>query len=119
MKMTTVVSSNINAIGYDLATQDLHVEFKNGKTFKYMEVSAQEALELGKAQSVGRHFNRHIKAVKVGLEVVICITDDLEKEAQSKDEKIELLRETVKLASLLLPSEHRFREALAATGGDE
>ena len=85
MKMTAVKSSNINAIGYDTETKELHVEFKSGKTFCYKDVTPLEARELVKSDSVGKHFNQYIKAVKVGLEVVICITDDIEEEALSED----------------------------------
>jgi hypothetical protein len=77
MKMTPVTSSNIAAIGYDLICTELVVQFKNGKTFYYLEVSQEEHAALMAAESVGKHFNQFIKSVKVGREVVIAITADI------------------------------------------
>ncbi|AHK11674.1 KTSC domain-containing protein [Shewanella sp. phage 1/41] len=77
MKMTPVTSSNIASIGYDLVCTELVVQFKNGKTFYYLEVSPEEHAALMAAESAGKHFNQFIKAVKVGHEVVIAITDDI------------------------------------------
>lgn len=75
MKMTPVVSSNIAAIGYDLICAELVVQFKNGKTFYYLEVSPEEHTALMAAESVGKHFNQFIKAVKVGSEVTAAKND--------------------------------------------
>lgn len=86
MKLTPVKSSNINAIGHDKAASELYVEFKNGKTFIYKDVSQTDALKLFQAESVGKHFNQFIKAVKVGAEV----TSD--KPEMTDAEKIETLR---------------------------
>jgi len=77
MKMTPVTSSNIAAIGYDKDAKELFVEFKSGKTFKYAGVFEDEYTCLIEAVSVGSHFFRKIKGVKVGSEVVIAVTDDI------------------------------------------
>lgn len=83
MEMIKVASSNISSIGYDADNMYLNVEFNNGKTFAYADVTPAEALDLEQAQSVGRHFNQYIRAAKVATEVV----------AMSQQEKIDLLRE--------------------------
>ena len=77
MIMTPVTSSNIESIGYIAERQELFVKFKNCKTFCYKDVSALEARELTKSASVGRHFSQYIKAVKVGSEVLMAVTDDI------------------------------------------
>lgn len=94
MKMTPVTSSNIAAIGYDLAHTELAVQFKNGKTFYYLEVSPEEHAELMAAESVGKHFNQFIKAAKVGREVAAVVEPF--KEPMTDKEKIKLLREALK-----------------------
>ena len=101
MKMTAVKSSNINAIGYAKDSQNLHVEFKNGKRFFYKEVTAEEYAKLMAADSVGKHFNQFIKAVKVGLEAEF-IADSADKgsvsdEEQGKDEIIAKLEDKANL----------------------
>lgn len=90
MKMTQVTSSNINAIGYNKDANELFVEFKNGKTFCYKDVSRSEAADLFNAESVGKHFNQFIKAVKVGGELVAFVEVEL-----TDKEKIELLRKAL------------------------
>ena len=91
MKMTPVVSSNIAAIGYDLVCTELVVQFKNGKTFYYLEVSPEEHASLMAAESVGKHFNQFIKSIKVGSELTTAVDAGL-----TDKEKIELLREALK-----------------------
>lgn len=90
MKMTPVTSSNIAAIGYDLTCTELVVQFKNGKTFYYLEVSPEEHAALMAAESVGKHFNQFIKSVKVGGKVT-AVAD----EPMTDKEKIKLLREAL------------------------
>lgn len=77
MKMTKVASSNINAIGYSEALKQLHVEFKNGKTFAYTDVSKEEFAALTASPSTGKHFNQNIKAVKECFEAVEGWQEDL------------------------------------------
>ena len=73
MKMTPVKSSNIESVGYDELNLTLHVEFKNGKTFAYKNVYANEYNELLNADSVGKHFNQFIKHGTDAVEVVKAV----------------------------------------------
>lgn len=57
--MKTVESSNIHAIGW--ADGTLTVRFKNGTEYSYANVPAGVHANLMTAESVGRHFNEHIK----------------------------------------------------------
>jgi hypothetical protein len=60
--MQFVVSSNIEAIGYDTQTRELHVRFlKSGATYVYYEVEAWVFEELTRADSKGSYLNRMIK----------------------------------------------------------
>ena len=107
MKMTPVTSSNIAAIGYCEDTAQLAVKFKNGKTFVYSDVSEDEWGLLMLSDSIGKHFNQFIKAVKVGREAVTAENDTTGEidatsmsDAQMSDkEKIKVLREALELIS--------------------
>ena len=59
--MKSVKSSNIDAIGYDVDTKTLHVAFKNGTRYTYGDVDADKHAALMKADTIGGHFNAHIK----------------------------------------------------------
>ncbi len=61
MKREPVESSNIRSIGHDPATKTLEVEFLNGTVYQYHDVDADKHAALMKADSVGGHFNAHIK----------------------------------------------------------
>lgn len=54
-------SSTIEAIGYDPATQLLKVKFKSGGTYHFESVPADAHHRLTAAESVGKHFHKHIK----------------------------------------------------------
>lgn len=54
MEMTKVKSSNVEAYGYDEAQRVLTVDFKSGSRYRYFDVPAEVAQELGKAESKGR-----------------------------------------------------------------
>lgn len=56
-------SSNIRAIGYDAAAQELHVEFKNGGRYVYSRVPPEKHRALMSAESKGSHLHAHIKGV--------------------------------------------------------
>jgi hypothetical protein len=62
--MAPVKSSNILAIGYDEATQSLHVTFKGGGHYSYSGVQKALHAEMLKADSVGSFFHSKIKANK-------------------------------------------------------
>jgi hypothetical protein len=63
--LTPVESSQINAIGYDAATHTLAVRFNGGKgtVYHYQGVSAETHEAFLAADSVGRFFGAHIKAL--------------------------------------------------------
>lgn len=62
MNREKVVSSNIESIGYDPATQILEVEFKpNGKVWHYLDVPPAKFAEMKSATSIGAWFAREIK----------------------------------------------------------
>lgn len=59
--MKPVESSSIAAIGHDPETNELHVQFKNGKTYTHYDVPATSHELLMGASSIGAHYNAHIK----------------------------------------------------------
>lgn len=60
--MQYVESSNIEAIGYDAANQELHVRFlKSGETYVYYAVDEWVFVELMQADSKGKYLNANIK----------------------------------------------------------
>lgn len=64
--MDSVDSSQINAIGYDAATQTLAVQFKNwkgdvGSTYHYSNFTASDWEAFKAAESKGSHFGKFIK----------------------------------------------------------
>jgi hypothetical protein len=69
MQRNPVTSSNIKSIGHDPQNRTLHVEFNSGKVYEYGGVSAGEHAALVNADSVGKHFNEHIKAHYQGTPV--------------------------------------------------
>lgn len=71
IEMNFVSSSNIDAIGYDTETAELHVRFlKSGLTYKYPGVPQEVYEELMRADSKGSYFNRLIKPVYTSFETV-------------------------------------------------
>jgi hypothetical protein len=61
-EMQFVDSSNIEAIGYDAAAQELHVRFlKSGETYVYYGVEAWVFQEFMQADSKGTYLNAQIK----------------------------------------------------------
>lgn len=60
--MIFVDSSNIEAIGYDTGTLELHVRFlKSGETYVYYAVEDWRYQELMQADSKGIYLNSNIK----------------------------------------------------------
>jgi hypothetical protein len=51
----------IAAVGYDLQTQTLEVEFHSGDVYQYLDVSELDARRLLHAESMGRVLNERIK----------------------------------------------------------
>lgn len=58
--MTSVYSSNVQSIGYDPDTQELHVTWTSGKTSVYTGVPAKLADEIPKSWSVGKAVKEQI-----------------------------------------------------------
>lgn len=56
-----VSSSNIAAIGYDIDTQTLEIEFLNGGVYQYFEVPENLYNDLMSASSHGQYLNQNIK----------------------------------------------------------
>lgn len=63
MKLTTVESSMIHAVGYDRKTRTLEVVFNSGKTYRYYDVPPKEYKGLMEAESKGRYMRAHIIGV--------------------------------------------------------
>lgn len=61
--MHPVTSSNIGAVGYDPATRELSVSFKNGKTYHYPDVPVEHFDGLrDPKRSAGSYFHQHIRS---------------------------------------------------------
>jgi hypothetical protein len=61
-EMEFVDSKNIEAIGYDSSTQELHVRFvKSGQTYVYYNVEEWVFQELRAASSKGNFINTRVK----------------------------------------------------------
>ncbi|MCC7009587.1 MAG: KTSC domain-containing protein [Acidobacteria bacterium] len=59
--MVQVVSTSIEAIGYDADSQELFVRFLSGNTYRYHGVPPSVAAAFLAAPSKGSYFNREIK----------------------------------------------------------
>ncbi len=59
--MPTPGSSNIAQISYDADTSDLDVEFRSGRTYRYLNVPASIWRGFQRATSFGEYLNRVIK----------------------------------------------------------
>ena len=60
MKMISVISSNVVAVGYKDQNQELFVTFKNG-SYVYTEVPKAEFEGLLNASSKGKYIHQYIK----------------------------------------------------------
>lgn len=61
MDMVSVDSSNIESVGHDEDSSTLQVEFKNGGTYQYFDVTEEEFIGLRDADSPGKYFASRIK----------------------------------------------------------
>lgn len=62
IELKPVESSNIEAAGYDPATQTLEVKFKgSGKRYRYARVAPETFSDFEKAPSKGSFFSRNIR----------------------------------------------------------
>ena len=62
-EMIYVDSSNIEAVGYETAAQELHVQFLNGGYYIYHGVPQEVFDDLVAAPSKGSYLNRVVKGV--------------------------------------------------------
>ena len=69
MNMQPVTSSNVAAVGYDADTLTLAVEFLNGSTYHYSNVSEATFNDLLNAESVGKYLNMMIKPYRAYTQV--------------------------------------------------
>lgn len=61
MNRNPVDSSNVAEIGYDLNTQTLEVQFKDGNVYQYFDVPQSVCESLMSASSKGQFLNKEIK----------------------------------------------------------
>ena len=62
MKLESVTSSNVAAIGYDADTRKLHVQFTNGSLYEYDGVGKDIYRQFMDAESKGKYLQKHIKS---------------------------------------------------------
>ena len=60
MKLITIESSMIHAVGYDAETQTLEVVFNSGRIYRYEDVPPEEYEGLMDAESKGRYMRANI-----------------------------------------------------------
>lgn len=60
MKLTTVESSMVHAVGYDEEERELEVVFNNGGIYRYENVDEDEYEGLMDADSKGQYMRAHI-----------------------------------------------------------
>jgi hypothetical protein len=60
--MTPVKSSSLAFVDHDPASGVLSVKFKSGETYTYAGVSADHHAKLMSADSIGSHFQKHIRS---------------------------------------------------------
>jgi hypothetical protein len=61
-----VLSSAIQAVGYDEGTRTLEVEFRSGSVYDYEDVPPEEVLGLLRSDSLGRYFANRIRPHHAG-----------------------------------------------------
>ncbi len=61
MERTPVESSSVASVGYDEASHELEIEFRSGRTYRYLLVPPAAYRLLVQAPSIGEYVNRVIK----------------------------------------------------------
>ena len=61
MKRIAVESSSVRAVGYDPATFELEITFRNGLRYRYQQVPVAAYRLLLQAPSIGEFVNKQIK----------------------------------------------------------
>jgi hypothetical protein len=54
-------SSTVKSTQYDIDSQVLTIEFKNGNVYEYYNLTYEDWRSLLDADSIGKHLNAHIK----------------------------------------------------------
>jgi hypothetical protein len=63
MNLVAVVSSNLEAVGYDAQARTLRILFQSGSTYEYANVPAEVHADLMAASSKNEYFTDNIKYV--------------------------------------------------------
>jgi hypothetical protein len=61
MDMQPVQSANVESVGYDPETQELHVQYTSGGLYKYEGVPEETFNELMTSGSVGSYLHANVK----------------------------------------------------------
>jgi hypothetical protein len=61
MNRAPVDSSSVRSVGYDPATFELEIEFRNGRVYRYLQVPVAAYRLLLQAPSIGEYVNTVIK----------------------------------------------------------
>ena len=61
MKRTPVESSSVASVGYDAVSCELEIEYRNGRSYRYLQVPPAAYRLLFQAPSIGEYVNRVIK----------------------------------------------------------
>ncbi len=61
IQLHPVISTSIKAIGYDVKTETLAVEFQSGKLYYYIQVPADVYADFCNTPSLGIFFQDHIR----------------------------------------------------------
>jgi hypothetical protein len=69
MEIQLVKSSNVKAVGYEVETKTLQVEFKSGGIYQYAGVQPEMYADLLKAESIGRFVSQVVRAGRRGLRI--------------------------------------------------
>ena len=69
MEMQLVKSSNVKAVGYEVETKTLQVEFKSGGVYQYAGVQPEMYADLLAAESVGRFVSQVVRAGRKGEKI--------------------------------------------------
>jgi len=80
-KRNPVVSNSIKAVGYHEETSTLEVEFRNGRRYRYADVSKAHYFRFLNADSPGDFFHKNVKGRFKHVEV------DPRKESQAAEEE--------------------------------
>lgn len=70
----TPQSSNVRGFRYDPGTRELFITYKGGGTYRYADVPSAAARSLGRAKSVGKAVNKHIKGGGYAYEKIGAIS---------------------------------------------